>query len=338
MHRFSPFRFKLAHTLQLALVPFLLAACGGSDAEPPQAVTPTTPQATLTVAGDAATGGTLTTAQLKALPSTTSTDSFGSGSGPQTHTYTGTSVWGALNQIGIKTDPNVKNDLLNKIVVATGTDGYRAVFALGELSPDFGNRASRVVYAETINGVSGALPAADGPLRVTAPGDTKGGRYISNLVRLDIRSSGSTVAGTGGGASTQFKVSGAVQRPGTFGLTALQNLPVVTRTVSGITYTGVSLWDLLNTTVGVVNNPAVKNDSLAKYVVATGSDGYKAVVSFGEMDPNFGNQPDFIAYAANGVPLTTNGFARLVLPNDGKQGRFVSSLISLEVIAAPVGQ
>lgn len=56
------------------------------------------------------------------------------------------------------------------------------------------------------------------------------------------------------------------------------------------------------------------------------------------MDPNFGNEPDFIAYAANGVPLITNGFARLVLLNDGKQGRFVSSLVSLEVMVAAVRQ
>ncbi len=36
----------------------------------------------------------------------------------------------------------------------------------------------------------------------------------------------------------------------------------------------------------------------------------------------------------NGTPLTTNGLARLVIPNDGKAGRYVSNLISLEVVSA----
>jgi uncharacterized protein with beta-barrel porin domain len=68
--------------------------------------------------------------------------------------------------------------------------------------------------------------------------------------------------------------------------------------------------------------------------VATGSDGYQAIVSLGEIDPAFGNQPDLIAYLMNGTSLGTNGFARLVVPNDSKQGRWVSNLVNLEVFDA----
>lgn len=322
----------------MALLP-LASACGGSDdatasTSPPATTAPTpAPQATLALAGALTSPGQLTLTQLQAMPATTQTVSFSSGSGAQTHTYTGASLWTVLNQAGIQVDAAVHNDLLGKYVVATGSDNYRAVFAMGELSPDFGNRASQVVYAETVNGTSAALAAPDGPLRVTAPGDGKGGRYVSGLVKLEVRAATSTATGTGGGVSTQFQLGGAVARPATFDLTALQALTPVTRTIGANTYTGVSLWDLVNA-AGISTNASVKNDLLGFYVVATGSDGYRTVISLAEISPDFGNQPDIVAYAMNGSALTTNGFARLVIPNDGKAGRYVSNLISLEVVAA----
>lgn len=73
---------------------------------------------------------------------------------------------------------------------------------------------------------------------------------------------------------------------------------------------------------------------LNRYVLATGSDGYKAVFSLGEIDPGFGKQPGLIAYAVDGAPLTGNGFARVVVPSDVKAGRYVSNLIAIEVFAA----
>jgi hypothetical protein len=301
----------------------MLSACGGSDSDSDSAVA---------IAGAVDRPGASTLTHIQSLPATTQTDTFAAGSTPQTHTYTGTTQWGLLNEAGIQVDATRKNDVLNKYVLATGSDGYKVVFSMGEIDPDFGNRASIVAYAETTAGVSSLL-GTDGPFRVTSPGDVKGGRYVSNLVRLDVRASDSTVASAGGGVSTQFTVTGAVLRPGTYDLAALQALPAITRTVGTSVYAGVSFWDFLNTTVGLATNPAVKNDSLGMYAVATGSDGYKAVFSLGELDPSFGNQPDLIAYSLGGAALTTNGFARVVVPNDVKAGRYVSNLISIEVFA-----
>lgn len=275
-------------------------------------------------------------ADLQALPAITQTVSYTAGGVPQTRTYTGASLWGIMSAAGIVNNPAVNNDVLNKYVLATGSDGYKTVFSLGELNPVFGNRPDLVAYAETNGGVSAPL-GADGFARITSPGDVRGGRYVSNLVSLDVRSAGSTYAASGGGPSTRFTVSGDVLRPGSFDLAALQALPTVTRTVGGVGYTGVSFWDVLNTTVGLSLNPAVNNDVLGKYVVATGSDGYKVAFSLGELNPNFGNQPDLIAYDADGAGLGSAGFARLVVPNDDRRGRWVSNLVNLEVLtAAPV--
>jgi DMSO/TMAO reductase YedYZ molybdopterin-dependent catalytic subunit len=314
--------------LSLALLPVAATSCGGGDDNDSSS------QTVLSVSGDVSASTNFTLAQIQAMPANTQTVSFGSGTGQQTHIYTGASLWSLLNQVGITTNPAVKNDVLGKYVIATGSDNYRALFAMGELSPDFGNRGNQVVYAETLNGASAALNSTDGPLRVTAPGDVKGGRYVSNLVKLEVHSAISTVTASGGGVTTQFQLSGAIAHPATYDLAALQALPVVTRTIGTNTYTGVSLWNLINA-AGIQTSATVKNDLLGFYLVATGSDGYRTVISLAELSPDFGNQPDMVAYAENGAALPGTGFARLVIPNDGKAGRYVSNLVALEVISAP---
>jgi hypothetical protein len=45
-----------------------------------------------------------------------------------------------------------------------------------------------------------------------------------------------------------------------------------------------------------VTDSAARNDILAHYVVATGSDGYRAVYSLGEIDPRFGGKQITVAY------------------------------------------
>lgn len=287
------------------------------------------PSTQLSIRGQVDTPTTYDLAGLQALPAITQTVTFQSGSGPQTHEFTGASLWGMLDKAG-----GISNSR-NRYAVATGSDGYRVVFSLGELNPSVGNRQSLAAYGETINGTFQYL-GNDGFARTTSPGDVRGGRYVSNLTSLDVFASASTNPGIGGGTSTEFTVSGDVLRPGTFDLAALQALPVQTAVVGSDTYTGVSFWDLLNTTAGLATDPAVHNDALGMYVVATASDGFKAVFSLGELNPSFGNQPNLIAYEINGDLLTFNGFARIVAPNDSGRSRFVSNLTSLEVFHAAV--
>ncbi len=282
--------------------------------------------------GDVQRPTTLTLPTLQAAPVVTQTVTFQSGNTPQTHTYLGASLWGTLSDAGIVVDPAVRNDILNKFVVQTGSDGYRVVTSLGEINPAFGNRPDILAYAERI-GTTTAPLGVDGLVRTTSPGDLRGGRYVSNLADLDVRTATPAIGASGGGPSTAFTVRGDVAASRTFDMAALEALAPLLRTVNGITYTGFSLWDLLTSVVGVPSNPAVKNDLLGKYVVATGSDGYHVVFSLGELDPAFGGEPDFIAYLANGAPLGANGFARIVVPNDIARGRWVSNLTGLEIFS-----
>ena len=68
------------------------------------------------------------------------------------------------------------------------------------------------------------------------------------------------------------------------------------------------------------------------------SDGYEAVFSLGEIDPNFGNQQDLVAYADTAWQLGggPDGFARIVVPGDYLGGRYVSNITSIEVLSGAV--
>ncbi|CAD6873446.1 molybdopterin-binding oxidoreductase [Methylomonas fluvii] len=248
--------------------------------------------------------------------------------------YTGVSLSAFLGSY-LKTDPTVpKNDILRDYVVATGTDGYKAVFSLAEMNASFGNHNDIIAYK-----LNGANLTGSGFARIVAPDDVKAGRWVSNLASLQVGHIDYTPAA--GGVSAQFSVNGQVANALTYDLTSLAAaLPAHTVTVNtppltGASFTGVSLWDLLNLS-GIVTNPAIKNDILGKYVVATGSDGYQAIFALGELSPNFGNISVLVAYADGaGNSLGNKGFAELVVPGDEvKGGRYIANLTSLTVISA----
>lgn len=279
---------------------------------------------------------------LQAFTPVTQNVSFQSGSGTVSTSFTGVPLYDFLTSPqgggGIIQSSGIKNDILRDYVVATGSDGYRAVYSVGEMHPNFGGQKDLIAYQS-----NGQPLGNDGFARTTAPGDIAGGRYVSNLSSLQVQSAtpASLIAGTGGGLSTQFTLSGQVSQTGTYNLAALQSLPSATQavtyragqsTVTG-TFTGVPLWTLLSN-AGLITNPNIKNDLLGKYLVATGSDGYKAVIALGEISPRFGNNNSLVAYSVNGQGLGADGFARLVVPGDTFGGRYVSNLIGLEVFDA----
>ena len=122
-----------------------------------------------------------TLASLQALKPHTETVTYLSGTTTVSDTYTGALLWDVLNSAGVQTDPSVKNDILRKLVTATGRDGYQIDFALGELNPSFGNNPILVAYSDT----AGTL-ATDGFARLIMPGDLPSGRYVSNLYSLTV--------------------------------------------------------------------------------------------------------------------------------------------------------
>ena len=305
-----------------------LACC----ATPALAGTVTT---SFTIDGAVTTPGSEDAARLAALPQHTQTVTYFAGASSVTETFTGPSLLDVVNAAGLQAPAGVKNGSLRDVIAARGNDGYTVAFSEGELDPKFGNRPDLVGITE-----NGAPLASDGFARTVATGDAHGGRYVSNLAGLTVVQAPS--AGTGaGGRSASFILSGLVAHAGSYDAAAIAGLPSLIESVTytqgghpvSASFTGTSLWGLLSG-AGIVTDPAVKNQELRYYVLATGSDGYEATFSLGELDPRFGGTgaADLVATGENGAPLGTDGFARLVVPGDAAGGRYVSNLVSLEVL------
>ena len=275
-------------------------------------------------------------------PVTTKSVTYLAAGVPVSDTYTGTTLWDLLEYAGGVTTTSAKNDILSKYVVATGSDGYQAVFSLGEIDPSFGNQPVLVAYADT----AGQLGphGSDGLARMVVPGDIAGGRYVSDLVSLKVE----TLPEPGPPAPAAFRLRRRcrarwpIRRLSRRKRCALNQSTTETATylAGGTpvtdTYTGVSLWTLI-LDAGLLTDPSIKNDLLGFAVVATGSDGYRAIISLGEIAPNFGNQPDLVAYKDTGGQLGpggSDGALRLIVPGDVAGGRYVSNLVSLQVIDA----
>jgi hypothetical protein len=122
-------------------------------------------------------------------------------------------------------------------------------------------------------------------------------------------------------------------------------LPHVSLTVHNVhtdkdeTYNGVALSTLL----AMINAPtgkALRGEALATYLVATGSDGYSAVISLAEADPSFHDGQILVADVRDGQPLAKNGPFQLIVSEDKRPARWVHNLdsISLQSAHRPAAQ
>lgn len=105
---------------------------------------------------------TLPAALLARLPRRTVTVTFLAGTASQTHTESGPPLSLALLAAGV----------LQRTVVAVGSDGYGAAVTLNENRP--------LLLSMVEDGAKLAQP------RLIADGDVKGGRYVSNVVVLQV--------------------------------------------------------------------------------------------------------------------------------------------------------
>ena len=278
--------------------------------------------------------------------------------------YIGTSLWSVLQASGgVNPIPGVpKNSILLNYVVAIGSDGYEVAYSGGQISPNFANNTARpganppyVAYALY---PGGAPLDTSGMARTITQGDVSKGAWNQNIVEFHVGTAPLPAAPPGGwpgGYSTSFTVSG-VQNPQTFTFSTLKQLAQANNQVTTVTdatylqggnpvtdtYTGITLYNLLNDLGLIVDNTIQKNDILRQYVEVVGSDGYAAIFSLSEIAPNFGNADDIVAWADTSGQLgddpATNfdGFARMVAPGDLYGGRYISNIAEIEVFTAAV--
>jgi hypothetical protein len=78
----------------------------------------------------------------------------------------------------------------------------------------------------------------------------------------------------------------------------------------------------------------LKHGELRAAVVVTGADGYEVVLSYGEIDPAFGNQPVLLSDSEDGRILDG---PRLVVPGDVMGGRDVTRVVHIKMGSADAG-
>jgi DMSO/TMAO reductase YedYZ molybdopterin-dependent catalytic subunit len=125
---------------------------------------------------------TITLKDLKSLPQTSANVYYNTGRGPVSSKFTGVLLWDLLQKAGIKTDPAIKNHILQKIIVVRATDGYAVALTAGELHPQFGGHQVIVVYKQD----GKLLGEDDGMARLVFPGDKAGGRAISWIKSIKV--------------------------------------------------------------------------------------------------------------------------------------------------------
>ncbi|MFZ1939019.1 MAG: hypothetical protein WBA18_03280 [Terracidiphilus sp.] len=94
-------------------------------------------------------------------------------------TYSGVQLIDLLTPLGVSDKPHGKD--LRLYLVAAGSDGYEAVYSIGEITPDVNN--STVIVADSENG----KPLADdGPLKLVATNEKRPTRWVRNLVAIRV--------------------------------------------------------------------------------------------------------------------------------------------------------
>ncbi|WP_441246818.1 molybdopterin-dependent oxidoreductase [Kitasatospora sp. McL0602] len=95
------------------------------------------------------------------------------------------------------------------------------------------------------------------------------------------------------------------------------------------TFDGPLLWDVLRASHPLVDL-ATRKQRLRHLLAVTGADGHLAVVSWAEVDPDFGGQQILLATAIDGRPLDADG-PQLVIPADACGARYVSGITAVRL-------
>jgi hypothetical protein len=96
-------------------------------------------------------------------------------------------------------------------------------------------------------------------------------------------------------------------------------------------FEGVALRDLL-IKAGIPFGDAIKGAALARVVIVTGRDGYRAVYAIAELDAGFTDQMILLADRRDGKPLLPDtGPWQIVVPNDKRAARWVRQVNKIEV-------
>ncbi len=101
-----------------------------------------------------------------------------------TATYEGVTLTEILRKAGAPLGKLLRGKAMASYVVVTAHDGYRVVFALPELDPDFTDASNQIILADTVDGKP--LSDTQGPVRIVVPQEKKGARWIRMVESIEV--------------------------------------------------------------------------------------------------------------------------------------------------------
>jgi DMSO/TMAO reductase YedYZ molybdopterin-dependent catalytic subunit len=101
-----------------------------------------------------------------------------------TISYEGVALVEILRKAGAPLGKEMHGKALASYVLVTAKDGYRVVFALPELDPDFADAAQQIILADTADGKP--LSDKQGPTRIVAPQEKRGARWIRMVEKIEV--------------------------------------------------------------------------------------------------------------------------------------------------------
>lgn len=137
--------------------------------------------ATIEIVGSAVSTGTLTPDELSRLPVIEQDVRYQTSKGEESGRYKGPLLWSVLEARGIADLPGHNAQLKHGFVVE-GRDGYRIVFSIGEIDPDFGNAPIQLATER-----DGKPIVATEGYRLVVPGDKRGARYVKDVVKIEVQ-------------------------------------------------------------------------------------------------------------------------------------------------------
>jgi hypothetical protein len=121
---------------------------------------------------------TIDLARLEQLPAVELTVLFDSDRGTKAVSYKGPLLWSVLEDAGVLgADRRMR---IRQIIVVTGRDGYTAALALAEIDPQYEGKQVLLAYRRNGHAMDGSA------VRLVVPGDRRGGRNVSDVVRIDL--------------------------------------------------------------------------------------------------------------------------------------------------------
>ena len=136
----------------------------------------------IALSGAGVTPGTVTAADLAKFPATEMEVAFMTRNGKETGRYKGVLLWPLLQEKGLAELAGDHHQDLQHTFLVTADDGYKIAFSVGEIAPDFGNRAIMIATER-----DGKSLLADEGFRLVVPGDARGARSVKGIVSIEIK-------------------------------------------------------------------------------------------------------------------------------------------------------